>query len=260
MRFSRALLASLAFGFLTTLFLGGIAWGVEVESRSQAPSWGPEEAAAPATNASLDLMKKMEFLQQEVQELRGKVEEQAYHLQQMQDQQKKLYLDLDKRVREGNPTKSPTAGITLDEGAKPEQAVSDPVAGQLQNEEKAYQTAYHLIQNKDYEGALVAFKSLVQNFPKGKYLPNANYWMGEIYMVKGNLDLAAQAFNNVYTNYPQHPKAADSLLKLGYVEYTKGQWQRSKELLSQVKNQFPGSTSAQLAEARLQKMGHEGHI
>ncbi len=225
----------------------------------------------------------MEFLQREIQELRGKVEEQSYQLQQAQEQQKKLYMDLDRRLREGGTAKpSAASGISFEENAPQEskqlggmeaksasQFVTDDSPSTLAvaqttenvvNDEKAYQAAYRLVQNKDYDAALAAFKAMIQNAPQGKYAPNAQYWLGEIYLVKGSLDQASESFNVVYRQHPQHPKAADSLLKLGYVEYSKGQWKRSAELLKQVKTQFPGTTSAQLADSRLQKMQHEGHL
>jgi len=271
------------------LFLSsiGTAWSAaDVESRSHS-NWDADEGGQVnrvAERSALETLKKIEFLQSEVQELRGKVEEQNYQLQQAQEQQKKLYLDLDRRLREGGPAKmSGVSSLSLSENdantgmqgsadarASSQLAVANtvqpaaltglPVQEEVQAEEKAYQHAYRLIQNKDYDGALAGFKSLITHFPNGKYVPNASYWLGEIYLVKGNLDLAFEAFDRVYRDHPQHPKAADSLLKLGYVEYSKGQWKRSNDLLTQVKNQYPGTTSAQLADSKLDKMRQEGHL
>ena len=266
---------------LPLFFLTEAACGAaDVESRASSR----QHFGSPEESASLDILKKMEFLQQEVQELRGKCEEQTYQLQQLQEHQKKLYLDLDRRLREGGPAK--VSGVSsvslqdresqtnsnmqgaLDARLSTQFAAQTPAAAPLTGlptteqaaaEEKAYQNAYHLIQNKDYDAALNAFKSLVSGFPQGKYVPNAHYWLGEIYLVKGNLDLAATAFDIVCRQYPQHPKAADSLLKLGYVEYSKGQWKKSQAYLNQVKTLYPGSTSAQLADSRLDQMRQEGH-
>ncbi|MFI4937192.1 MAG: tol-pal system protein YbgF [Candidatus Berkiellales bacterium] len=273
---------------LSLLLPAEIAWGLpSVESRSQSwqasePVVGEDSAVseAAAENPSMDVLRKMEYLEQEVQDLRGKVEEQTYQLQQMQEHQKKLYTDLDQRLRETTPsTVKKTSGSGVSAETPETQAttnlpkVPSPSASQgsksLQKiatdeennvEEKAYQKAYHLVQKKDYDAALLAFKSLIKSFPEGKYYPNAHFWLGEIYLAKSELDLAADAFGLVFGQFPDHPKAADALLKLGYVEYMKGQWDRSQELLSQVKTQFPGSTSAQLADSRLQQMHQEGHI
>lgn len=270
-------IASVAVVMFTLLSSIAVAWpAADVESRANA-NWDSEngmQGNRGAERSALDMMKKMEFLQQEVQELRGKVEEQNYQLQQLQEHQKKLYMDLDRRLSEGGPAKASgvsSTPLSLNDDVQP--AASQNVAeaapvnlaglsaeDSVQAEEKAYQSAYRFIQSKDYEGALSGFSTLIRSFPTGKYVPNAHYWMGEIYLTKGELDLAFASFDHVYRDYPQHPKAADSLLKLGYVEYAKGQWQRSNELLKQVKSQYPGSTSAQLADLRLDKMRQEGHL
>ncbi|HRE32146.1 MAG TPA: YbgF trimerization domain-containing protein, partial [Candidatus Berkiella sp.] len=207
-----------------------------MESRSNS-NWDNDAASQGnrmvEQRAALDTLKKIEYLQQEVMELRGKVEEQNYQLQQMQEHQKKLYLDLDRRLRESGPAKTSGASLSEDETktnsiqsnldayASNRLAVTEtaglPAQENEQAEEKIYQSAYRLIQNKDYEGALAGFKSLTSSYPNGKYVPNADYWLGEIYLVKGELNLAYEAFDRVCRNHPQHPKAADSLLKLGYV-------------------------------------------
>lgn len=282
MKIAKSVLSTLA--LLSLLLSAGIAQAVaRVESRSSnSNAFNPTSEAVAADNISLEFQRKMEFLQQEVQELRGKVEEQNYQLQQLQEQQKKLYLDLDRRLRDAPQASQATkptshSGITLEapenlpstsevssqplsEQIAPSHPHAMPSSEEIAAEEKAYQNAYHLIQNKEYDKAMQSFKSLVKSFPHGKYLPNSTYWLGEIYFTKGSLDLAYEAFDLVYRQFPQHPKAADSLLKLGYVEYAKGEWKQSQALLSQVKSQFPGSTSAQLADARLQKMHQEGHL
>jgi len=236
-----------AFCVALSLVSGIVCAQAQVESRFSSNAWEPQEASQEQ-RADLDLQKKIEFLQQEVQELRGKVEEQTYQLQQMHEHQKKQESHQPKNVSsntEQNTIKTLPAVI--------------PSQQENAAEEKAYQDAYHLIQNKDYPGALLAFKSLMKTFPEGKYIPNAHYWLGEIHLTMGSLDLAYEEFNIVYKQYPQHPKAADALLKCGYVEYSKGRWKQSQQLLTQVKTQFPGTTSAQLADLRLEKLQYEGH-
>ncbi len=269
-----------AFLAMLSLCHAGIACALaDVESRSNSQQ-SSFQSNMSGENPSLNMLQRIEYLQREMQELRGKVEEQAYQMQQMQEQNKKLYMDLDKRV---SATKAATPSVSSQDPAAQQaldlnaasQFVSDepdptiasaPMAAAVNaqatpvNDEKAYQAAYRLVQNRDFDGALKAFNNMLTQNPQGKYAPNAQYWLGEIHLTKGNLEKAAEAFNMVYSQNPKHPKAADSLLKLGYVEYNKGQWKRSVEILNQVKSQFPGTTSAQLADSRLQRMQHEGHI
>ncbi len=272
---------------LSLIYSGVASAAAYVESRSSSSARNSysEQANESMQNTSLETMQRVEYLQREMQELRGKVEEQSYQMQQMQEQQKKLYMDLDKRLREGSATTAKAAPTNLDIG---EPAAANPVKAQNTidlnaaskfvhdqpepvvttaavnasnsvNDEKAYQEGYRLLQNKDYDGAIRVFNGMLAQSPQGKYAPNAQYWLGEIYLTKGVLDKAADAFSVVYKQYPQHPKAADSLLKLGYVEYNKGQWKRCQELLNMVKTQYPGTTSAQLADSRIQRLQQEDH-
>lgn len=259
-------LRNVLLGSILTLPFHGVAWGLaDVESRSDGRNWSepPQEQ-----NASLDFLKKMEFLQQEVQELRGKVEEQNYQITQLQEQQKKLYLDLDQRIKsKSTSAQTETSGISLDEpsdtSAPASASAAPPPAAKSANsanEQQVYQDAYRAIQSKDYDNAIIGFESVINDHPQGKYAPNAYYWLGEIYVTKGKPDLAMHAFSQVYALFPKHPKSADALLKLGLLEYAKGNWQQSADHLSKVKTQFPGTTSAQLAETRLAKLKAEGKI
>lgn len=255
-------------GSILTLPLA--AWGyADVESRSNGRNWS--EPAPQEQHASLELLKRMEFLQNEVQELRGKVEEQNYQITQLQDQQKKLYLDLDQRIKSKPAANTETSGISLDEpmdvGAsssqKPTAATASAPAKTVAasaNEQQVYQEAYKAIQSKDLDNAVINFETYINDFPQGKYTPNAYYWLGEIYVTKGKPDLAAHAFNQVYAQFPKHPKSADALLKLGLLEYAKGNWKACADHFLKVKTQFPGTTSAQLAETRIARLKAEGKI
>lgn len=272
---------------MLALFSTGLTYGVaEVESRSSSGAWGSQDHAS-SEGSTLDLIKKIEYLQQEMQELRGKVEEQAYTIQQLQASQKKIYVDLDSRIGQGagsaHHVKSDNSGVSLDlDGDETLEAppttgtlnldnnAAQPVMSTLSAttaspeaiiaEERAYQQAYRLIQRKDHDGAVIAFQALNKQYPQGKYLPNANYWLGEIYLTKNQFDLAAQAFESVYRGYPTHPKAADALLKMGYVAYGQGDYKRAESIFNQVKSKYANSTSSQLADAKLSRMQHEGQI
>ena len=64
--------------------------------------------------------------------------------------------------------------------------------------------------------AEIAFKEILEKFPKHNLAGNAQYWLGETYLKTGELGKAKQAFKSGYENYRNGNKAADSLFKLGY--------------------------------------------
>ncbi|MFT7531829.1 MAG: TolA-binding protein, partial [Gammaproteobacteria bacterium] len=55
-------------------------------------------------------------------------------------------------------------------------------------------------------------------------------------------------------------KQPDSLLKIGYTHYELKQWDQARAALTQVQEQYPGTTVARLAENRLRSMRVEGHF
>lgn len=63
--------------------------------------------------------------------------------------------------------------------------------------------------------AEIAFKEVLQRFPKHNLAGNAQYWLGETYLKSGRIKEANQAFQDGYEKYPNGNKAPDSLFKLG---------------------------------------------
>jgi tol-pal system protein YbgF len=61
----------------------------------------------------IDMLTQLQQLQSEVQELRGQVETQGNQLQQMQEQQRSLYLDIDRRLQGGGAGQTAVPGASM---------------------------------------------------------------------------------------------------------------------------------------------------
>lgn len=79
----------------------------------------------------------------------------------------------------------------------------------------AYETAFALLKKSDFKGAEVQFANFLKNFPSSDLVPNAKYWYGETFYVRGDYEKAARIFAEGYQDSPKGGKAADNLLKLG---------------------------------------------
>ncbi|MDZ7783784.1 MAG: tol-pal system protein YbgF [Halioglobus sp.] len=112
--------------------------------------------------------------------------------------------------------------------------------------------AYSLVANRQFEEAVPAFKQFLREYPKGRYAPNAHYWLGELYLVTDPPDLEAsrQAFALLISEYPEHDKTADALYKLGKVQFMKGNREKAREYLDLVVNQYESSDPAVVKLAR----------
>jgi len=220
------------------------------------------------------LFYQLESLQQEVQELRGIVEQQDYQIKRMREEQRDRYLDLDRRITLLNQANSKPASV---EPTKPvtSQAVTQQTTGQptatpvtqpkpvattpantspvvdKAAEKKAYQAAFALVRNKQYDQAVTAFKQLIKDYPDGNYTGNAYYWLGEVLLVESNYEQALTAFGSLLSHYPGHRKAADAKYKQGKIYLQLGENPRAKQLLQDVVDQHAGTSAAKLAEAEM---------
>lgn len=214
-----------------------------------------------------DLLLRIQRLQQEVQQLRGRVELQQHDISTLRRQQKEQYMDLDARLRgqpagtgaprggkAGPPRPSETAGAPPTLGARPKAPSSMP-----SGEQQAYRAAFDLLKQRRYDNAIRAFEDLLARYPNGEFADNARYWLGEANYVKRDYSAALIQFQRVLANYPLSPKLPASMLKIGYIHYDQSDWQRARAALKDVADKFPDAAEARLAESRLERMTREGH-
>lgn len=224
-----------------------------------------------------DLMLEIKRLQQEVRQLQGRIEVQQNELSVLKRRQQEQYLDLDARLQErsagsagdsrqkpGHITESDLGRQTVqtlsagrvdhatETGAPPESAAT---ASSASPEEKdAYQKAFDLLKQSDYENAARGFEDLLKRYPNGEYADNALYWLGEINYVQRDYGAALTRFQRIAADYPGSAKIPASLLKIGYIHYEKSDWEQARKALQRVIEQFPDTNEAQLAQGRLDRM------
>ncbi|MCE5363181.1 tol-pal system protein YbgF [Pseudomonas anguilliseptica] len=221
-------------------------------------------AAAPVSAQGM-LFNQLQQMQEEIAQLRGTLEEQQNEIQRLKQESLERYQDLDKRLSGGaagaavNPNSSTAGAINANGTPTP------PVAGQAQapvssepadpaKEKLFYEAAFDLIKAKDFDKASQAFTAFLRKYPNSQYAGNAQYWLGEVNLAKGDLQGAGQAFARVSQTYPSHAKVPDSLFKLADVEQRLGNSDKAKGILQQVIAQYPGSSAAQLAQRDLQRL------
>jgi TolA-binding protein len=204
------------------------------------------DAPGRAVDGSGDRYYQMQVLQEEVQMLRGMVEELNYELQQLKQRQMDDYLDIDRRLSaqlSGTAANNPPAAVPAGpagrsyggEPATPASggATTAPVAAADNSAMKAdYDNASGLLlKQRDINGAALAFKQHIVDHPSSPYVPNAYYWLGEIYLLQDQAELSRQSFTAVVEQHPLHAKAMDARFKLGKIYHQLGDDARARELL-----------------------------
>ncbi|MEP4486721.1 MAG: tol-pal system protein YbgF [Halioglobus sp.] len=222
-----------------------------ISPQAQQGGYPPAAGGGSASNMLLQLQQ----LQQEVMLLNGKVEEQANELRRLKEQSLERYVDLDKRVSamsSGAAVAAPAAGSAS--GNAGNATPSGSAAGNSQVAEQpgegdAYRAAYALVRSQQFDQAVPAFKQFLQNYPAGRYAPNAHYWLGELYLViqPADPESARQSFKLLIDQYPDNTKVPDALYKLGRVHFMKGNRERAREYFDRVISQY-GSTDSSAAK------------
>ncbi len=224
-------------------------------------------------NDSANLIDKIQSLRQEIQELRGELEIQAHDLKLLQEQQIAFYKDLDSRLGTGvsklaqskpavitPPALKPPVSSLSEPKVPPKEAKIDPVSTKPMiavsrinpaDEQISYLAAYELIKNKRYDEATSAMQNFVQKYPQGGYTANAEYWLGELCLLKKDYPKSIAHFETVLIHFPSSSKAAASMLKIGYAYAASGDVLSAKKRLQTVVKVYPNTASAQLATTKL---------
>lgn len=220
--------------------------------------------STPAS-AQGQLFMQLQQMQEQIDRQQNTIEILQNEVSRLKQEGLERYQDLDRRISSGAaPAPSATPENSADGGASapaagntaapanPPAASSEP--GDPAKEKLYYDAAFDLIKAKDFDKAAQAFNAFLRKYPNSQYAGNAQYWLGEVNLAKGDLQGAGQAFAKVSQLYPKHNKVPDSLYKLADVERRLGHTDRVKGILQQVVTQYPGTSAAQLAQRDLQKL------
>ena len=221
--------------------------------------------SAPVS-AQGQLFNQLQQMQDQISRQQGVIEELQNDISRMKQENLERYQDLDRRIGTGvapaaTPENSPAGGDLNAPGAAAGAGASAPAApaaggepADPAKEKLYYDAAFDLIKAKDFDKASQAFAAFLRKYPNSQYSGNAQYWLGEVNLAKGDLQGAGQAFAKVSQLYPKHAKVPDSLYKLADVERRLGHTDKVKGILQQVVAQYPGTSAAQLAQRDLQRM------
>ena len=235
-------------------------------------------AVQPVVQPADSSYNQSQMMQNEVRELRGLVEQLSYELQRVKQRQMDDYLDLDRRLSallsgatpdefavdadgdlqlniDGQPPAvvagANVEGLDVIEGQPLDQTLDADSQAQsavpaINTEEIAQnyaQASNLLLKERDINAAALAFKQHVIDYPASPYTANAYYWLGEIYLLQGQDEMARQAFTLVVEQHRNHGKAMDATFKLGKIYHQLGETDRARDLLEKASKGIGGAAS-----------------
>jgi tol-pal system protein YbgF len=99
-----------------------------------------------------------------------------------------------------------------------------------------------------------AFSELLTRFPQSDLAPEAQYYLAETFAAERKVAEADSTYRLVATRWPNAPRTASALYKLGLSLDRQGKRTEARAALEDVVKRFPRSDEAQLARERLQEL------
>jgi tol-pal system protein YbgF len=147
----------------------------------------------------------------------------------------------------GNPVHlAPPPGtlgtIPRSELSQPTQAPTDQMASL--DTRPQFEAALTMLAKAQYDEARAAFRGFADMYPRDELASQAVYWVGDIAFVQKDYPNAARAFAEELKKYPDSPRAADSMLKLGQSLLAMNQKKEGCRALGTLANQYPTASKS----------------
>lgn len=193
------------------------------------------------------LQQQLDNQEAEITSLRGTIERNNYEMKQTVERQRQLFIELDKLRSDLKDIKStPVSSSNITSVAIPTAAFDAS-----KDEQSSYQAAVDLIlKDRNYDGAISAFKEFNTQYPKSSFSSNSSYWLGQLYFAKKQDVDAAKNFASVVSD-TQSPKRPDALVKLGDIAKRNNKDGVANKYYQQVIKEYPSSSAAKLAKGNL---------
>ncbi|CAD83407.1 predicted lipoprotein [Candidatus Blochmanniella floridana] len=189
--------------------------------------------------------------QQDIDLLRGYMQDIQHHVSEIITDQKESYKKLHEKLNElcSSDVKSKDSqSIHLNTN------ITDNLIHKqsIQYDDIDYKKIVSLVlEKKQYNLAIQEFQNFIKNYPKSHYQPNAHYWLGQLYYNQGHKTNASYHFALVVKNYPKSIKAPDALLKIGIIMQETNQKDKAKTIYQQIGKLYPNNDAAKQAQKRL---------
>jgi TolA-binding protein len=240
--------------FSIALLSSASLYAIPIESRGLSDTASSRNdvanSAAPiAGNMNWDLIQKNQQLENQIRELRGKIEEQDHAIDQLNKELTNRYTDLDQRLEllnqklepESNqPEQAPAENVPVDSSTATDQTAtaskattnslapttaqnpatsanssnntSDPVA----LEKAAYTIALDAYKKGGAKQAIAPMQNFIKNYPNSIYTGNAYFWLAEFQLAidPPNYNEAKKNYEIVAAKFPNSSKAPRALYQL----------------------------------------------
>jgi tol-pal system protein YbgF len=183
--------------------------------------------------AILDLQNQLDKHKSENAQLRGQIENLQKQNDDLSNNQKSFYQDLDARVSRLEPQNVEIEGVT----------------GIVQAGEKSsYDEALKSFQAGQIKNADSEFTSFIRKYPSSPYLPLALYWSGNTKYALKDYKAAITQLQGLISRYPGHQRVPAATLTMANANLESGKKAVAKKLFTDLIAKYPDSDAANEAK------------
>jgi TolA-binding protein len=243
---------------------------IPVESRPLSQPAAPVVSTDSNQASQLWLLtQKIQKLEEDVRNLRGKVESHDNDIDQLEKDAKNHFVDFDQRLGQvqedlkksqnntgippvtDNSANPPTMDITTPNTTPPNSVAGSNTTEATTDEtdKVAYIAAYEAYKAGGAAQAIAPMKKFITDYPQSLFVPNAYYWLGEfnLAITPPNFAAASTNFKIVTSKFPKSAKAAAATYRLATLADVDQHQATAITLMKALVKNYPGTQEAGFA-------------
>jgi len=237
--------------FLTIFLLAPISFSFASDKLNQRELADLKRIQETNNQILADTVQAVNAIRNELQEIKGAIEENRHFVQEGSANNEKLLREYDYRLT-GVEERITLLVNQVEEVAS--RSVGVKKAAASDEEAALYRRAMAEINVQNYKAAITLFNQFLQKYPKSTLADNAQYWKGESLYASKDFPNAIIEFQKVVKKYPRSEKIPAAVLKQGYCFFESKEYLDAKAFLQKVIQDYPKSEEAALAKERIQKI------
>jgi tol-pal system protein YbgF len=218
-----------------------------------------EEKEHDLRNQSAGLQATFEGFKEELQVLRGKIEETDFLLSRKVTGTEESLTRIESRMQKLEQLLNSSSGaygtapgtVSAEQAAPAPQTASVPQPAADVSEDDLYKQAKQALDQNDFQTAQNGFKKLLEAYPKSRYADNAHFWLGEVYYRQKWYEKAILEYQNIIEKYPKGNKIKAAYLKQGFAFFNLGDKANARLILEELVSKHPGTEEAKIAKDKL---------
>ena len=208
-------------------------WAILSDDEARRAILELRKSVSASQAAILDLQNQLDKHKSENAQLRGQIESLQKQSDDLSNNQKSFYQDLDARISRLEPQNVEVEGVT----------------GIVQAGEKSsYDEALKSFQAGQIKNADSEFTTFIRKYPSSPYLPLALYWSGNTKYALKDYKAAITQLQGLISRYPGHQRVPAATLTMVNANLESGKKAVAKKLLTDLISKYPDSDAAKEAK------------